>query len=139
MKKLVTFLAMLFLAGNAFAFDGMSTPLRVPRPLTITATAISNTYAGTTKWVKLLDSGLGKCETFYVAEPGGVYNFYYTFNYLTYTVVDDYMLYTGKATPMDRSGYTPNGFWAKVTFTSVDADGAAAITLRYESWGSNAP
>jgi hypothetical protein len=119
-------------------FWGISVPLRVKRPTTQSVTTISNTYTSNTEWVKLINSDVCTGQKFYISEPSGTYDFYITYNPLTYTVVDNYVLWNGKSTSICRTGYTPNGVWVKVTFPAVCEEGPA-IKIRYETWGSRSP
>lgn len=123
MKKLILLalvLSISFVFNKSYASEVFGGE---PEKVTMTATACA---AGT--WTKLLNSDHGTASaTFwrriFMSERSQTYQFRYTFNNLTYTVVDDYTTVPASTRESWKIS-VPNGVYVSPTWTA-----GAAITI----------
>jgi hypothetical protein len=122
-KILWPLIPFIFLLGS-FAHADLFT-MGVPTNLTMTTTAVSATV-----WTLLLDSDLSSpkpAKLWAINEKSGDYDFYYSYNSVTYTIVDDYRtVYAGTG----KSFYLaiPDGVYCKTTWAA-----GGTINVQFES------
>lgn len=120
-KKIFGLLILAFLLSGFHTVYADIYSIGEPKSVTITATAA---VAGT--WTVLLDSDTF-CRKWKIHERTNAYNCRYTYNSVTYTVVDDYFTLKAGEVMSDRL-HIPDGIYVSTTWTS-----GASITIEFES------
>lgn len=98
--------------------------LGIPEPVTVTTTDMAKDA-----YTLLLDSD-DPCAKFYITNMDASQDVTVTYNNLTYTVVDDFIVVAAGAT-IERDGQVPDGVYCGVTQNTV---GTVGVSVKYESW-----
>ena len=133
MKKFSMLIILLLISGSVEAREFL---MGYPTSVTLTATtlygtAITGSANSATAWTLLRGSNAGSVK-WYISEPSNTYDLKYTYNPLTYTVVNDYGLIKKSADQTYRFVYLPDGVYVNVTFTTVYAGDTFSTTVYYE-------